>query len=341
VVDPAVSAYTAWQGEGLARASARVPLADIVIAQERIGGLAARTPVKRSFALGERIGVRAFLKLETLQPTGAFKVRGAANRLLALRDDERRAGVITVSTGNHGRAVAYVARELGIRCVVCLSELVPQNKVDAIVACGAQVDVGGIDQDAAFVRARARATAEGLLMVDPFDDPYVIAGQGTLGLELLNDVPDVGTVLLPLSGGGLAAGVAAACKASRPGIRIVAIASERCPAMLRSLQAGKPIDVPEHRSLADSLGGGIGLENRYTFDMVRELIDEIQVVSDAEIAAALRFAFREERLVLEGAAAVPIAALLRAERGEFPPPVVAVLTGDNIDPQRLIAILQA
>lgn len=338
-----MSRHAAWQGSAdhVELSPIAVSLADIQAAQRRIAGLAVRTPAKRSFALAERVGGPAFMKLEMLQPTGAFKVRGAANRLLALTNEERRAGVITVSTGNHGRAVAYVARQLGLRCVVCLSELVPRNKIEAIVACGAEVDVAGTNQDAAFERARARAATDGLLMVDPFDDPYVIAGQGTLGLEVLTDVPDVATIVVPLSGGGLAAGVAAACKASKRAISIVAIASERCPAMLRSLQAGKPIDVAEHPSVADSLGGGIGLDNRFTFGMVRDLVDEIQVVSDAEIAAALRFVFSEERLVVEGAAAVPIAALLRAVGGDFVPPVVAVLTGDNIDPQQHLEILRA
>jgi threonine dehydratase len=296
--------------------------------------------VKRSCALGARLGGPVFLKPETMQPTGAFKVRGAANHLLALTESERRRGVITVSTGNHGRAVAYVARELDVRCVVCLSELVPQNKIQAIEALGAEMDIAGASQDVALERARARAAAEGLVLVNPFDDPAVIAGQGTIALELLNAIPDVGTILAPISGGGLAAGIAIASKALRSSVRVVAVASDRCPAMLRSLQAGRPVEVTEHSSLADSLGGGIGLDNRFTFPMVRDLVDEIQLVSDAEIAGALRFAFFSERLVLEGAAAAPIAALLRAGRGDFPTPIVAVVTGDNIDPHMLLKILQ-
>ena len=338
-----MSGHAAWQRSGVAdsgRTSIGVALPDVEAASSRIAGMAVRTPVRRSSALGERLGGAVFLKLETMQPTGAFKVRGAANRLLALTQSERARGVITVSTGNHGRAVAYVARELDLRCVVCLSELVPHNKIKGIEALAAEVEVTGASQDAAFTHARARAAAEGLVLVDPFDDPLVIAGQGTIALEVLSDVPDAGTILMPLSGGGLAAGIATAIKALRAGVQVVAVASDRCPAMLRSLQAGRPVEVTEHSSLADSLGGGIGLDNRFTFAMVGELVDEIQLVSDAEIAAALRFAFCEERLVLEGAAAAPIAALLRAEPGDFPTPIVAVVTGDNVDPQALLQILR-
>lgn len=301
--------------------------------------MAIRTPIKRSDTLSVRLQAPVYLKIETMQPTGAFKIRGAANHLLSLDANARRRGVITVSTGNHGRAVAYVARALGIRCVVCLSSLVPRNKVDSIRALGAELDIGGANQDAASERALARAAAERLVMVSPFDDPAIIAGQGTIALEVLEDVPDTGTILVPLSGGGLAAGIAVAAKAVRPSLRIVAIASERCPAMLRSLEAGRPIEVPERESLADSLGGGIGLDNRFSFALVRDLVDEIQVVNDSEIADAMRFAFRDARLILEGAGAAPIAALLRAGDRDFPAPIAVVVTGDNIETERLLAIL--
>ncbi|MCC7272311.1 MAG: pyridoxal-phosphate dependent enzyme [Alphaproteobacteria bacterium] len=322
-------------------AASPVTLDDVRAARRLIAGIAVRTPLKGCDALGERIGGAVHLKIETMQPTGAFKVRGAANRLLQLSPEERRRGVITVSTGNHGRAVAYVARRLGIRCVVCLSSLVPANKVAAIRALGAELDVGGENQDAAMDRAEGRALAEGLVMVSPFDDPAIIAGQGTIALEILEDVADAGTIVVPLSGGGLAAGVAVAAKALRPSLRVVAIGSERCPAMLRSLEAGRPVAVAEHESLADSLGGGIGLANRFTLALVGEFVDEIRVVGEAAIAAAMRFAFHEARLVVEGAAAVPIAALHAARFGEFPSPIVAVITGDNVEPDRLLAILRA
>jgi threonine dehydratase len=234
-----------------------------------------------------------------------------------------------------------VARRLGIRCVVCLSELVPSNKIDAIAALGAEVDARGADQDVAMERACARAADEGLVMVSPFDDPYVIAGQGTVALEILKQFPETGTIIVPISGGGLAAGIALACKASGAKTRVLAISSDRCAAMLRSLEAGHPIEVAEQPSLADSLGGGIGLDNTYTFPIVRAFVDEIQLVADDEIVRALRYAFATERLVLEGAAAAPLAALLRAEAGELKGPIVAVVTGDNVDPMRLLQLLAA
>lgn len=316
-----------------------ITLQDVERAARRIAGLAVRTPLRRSWTLSERLRSDVLLKMETAQPTGAFKVRGAANRLLALSERERDAGVITVSTGNHGRAVAYAARELGVRCVVCLSKLVPSNKVASVAAFGAETDVAGANQDAAFERAKARAQREDLVFVDPFDDPWVIAGQGTIGLELAQELSELGTVIVPISGGGLASGVAVACKALSPRTRLVGVASERCPAMLRSLEAGQPVEVPEHRSLADSLGGGIGSDNRYTLGIVRELVDEIHVVSESEIADALRFAFFTERIVLEGAAAAALAVLLRSRVGEFPSPVVAVMTGDNGDMHVLLDLL--
>ena len=316
-----------------------ITLQDVERAAQHIAGLAVRTPLRRSWTLSERLRSDVLLKMETAQPTGAFKVRGAANRLLALSERERGDGVITVSTGNHGRAVAYAARELGVRCMVCLSDLVPPNKVASVAAFGAETDVGGANQDAAFERAQARAKREGLVFVDPFDDPWVIAGQGTIGLELAQELSELGTVIVPISGGGLASGVAVACKALSPPTRVVGVASERSPAMLRSLHAGRPVEVPEHPSLADSLGGGIGLDNRYTFGIVGDLVDEIHVVSESEIADALRFAFFNERIVLEGAAAAVLAVLLRSDVGEFPSPIVAVMTGDNIDMHVLLDLL--
>lgn len=323
----------AWQRMGSAAIVSPAPLtmAQIIGARRRIAGIAMRTPLRRSEVLSRRCGVPVYLKIETMQPTGTFKIRGAASQILALGDTERRAGVITVSTGNHGRAVAYVARALGIRCVVCLSSLVPTNKISAIAALEAEVDVGGPDQDAAYARATARAAADGLTLVPPFDHPAVIAGQGTIALEIAEDMSPVGTNLVPLSGGGLIGGIAVVAKALDPATQIIGISSARSPAMLESLKAGRPITVEEKPSLADSLGGGIGLDNAFTFPIVRNLVDQVRVVDDEEISDAIRFAFETERLVLEGAGAAGIAALLGTPPGLLPGPIVAVATGDNID----------
>src|SRR5690625_1772131 len=273
-------------------------LRDLHLARQRTRGLIRRTPLVRSDSLSESNGAPVYLKLENLQETGAFKLRGATNRLLTLMPDERARGVVTVSTGNHGRAVAFAARRLGMRAVVCLSHLVPENKKAAIRALGADLRVIGSSQDEASAEAERLVRDEGLIYVPPFDDFDVIAGQGTLGLEIVEACPEVEEVLVPLSGGGLIAGVALAVKGSLPGTRIVGLSMERGPAMYRSLQAGEPVEVREEESLADSLGGGIGLGNRFTFPLVRELVDDVLLLSETEIAAGMRHLFREDRLVV-------------------------------------------
>ena len=246
-----------------------------------------RTPLAHSTALSARIGAQASLKLETLQETGSFKLRGAINRLAVLGTAERARGVVAVSTGNHGRAVAHAARQLGIPAVVFLSSLTPENKVVAIRELGAEVRIVGHSQDEAEVAARELAAGSGMTMVHPFDDPLVIGGQGTIGLELIEDAPDVDTVVVPLSGGGLIGGIALALTASDRPVRVVGVSMERGPAMHASQKAGRPVEVEEMPSLADSLGGGIGLDNQYTFALVRDLVDEIVLVDENEIADAL------------------------------------------------------
>lgn len=281
-------------------------------------------------SLGERAGVPVHLKLEHHQITGSFKLRGATNAVLALNDDEKARGVTGVSTGNHGRGLAYAAGQAGVRCVICMSSLVPRNKVEAIQALGAVVRIVGRSQDEAQVEADRLAAEEGMVLLPPFDHPDVIAGQGTLGLEIVEDLPDVGTVLVPVSGGGLISGVALAVKAARPTARVVGVSMARGAAMYESLRAGKPVPVEELPSLADSLGGGLGVSNRYTFAMVRELVDDIVLLSEAEIAAGVRHAYFEEREVIEGAGAVGIGAVL-AGKARLEGPTAVVLSGRNID----------
>jgi len=314
-------------------------LRDLQLARRRLAGLVRRTPLVDSPSLSGRNGVPVRLKLENLQETGAFKLRGATNRLLRLSDAERARGVVTVSTGNHGRAVAFAARRLGLPAVVCLSELVPENKRAAIRALGAELRVTGRSQDEAEEEANRLVRDKGLVYVPPFDDPDVIAGQGTLGLELVEDFPEVEEVLVPLSGGGLIAGVALAVKGSLPDARIVGISMERGPAMYHSLQAGRPVAVEEEASLADSLGGGIGLDNRYTLPLVRDLVDEVVLLSESEIAAGMRHLFREERLVTEGGAAVGVAALLAGKAGGEGRTTAVVVSGGNVDMDAFLAVV--
>lgn len=307
-----------------------VVFADILAARRRIAGRVQRTEQSRSEALSQRLGSEIHLKHEHRQTTGAFKLRGATNALLALDAEARARGVAAASTGNHGRAVAFAARAAGARAVICLSRLAPPNKVEGVRAMGAEVRVIGDSQDDAQVEVDRLVAEEGLAAIPPFDHPHVVAGQGTCGLEVVEDLPELGTVLVPLSGGGLMAGVALAVKTARPEARIVGVSMERGPAMAESLRAGRPVAVREEKTLADSLGGGIGLENRVTFAMCRDLVDEVVLLSEPEIAEGVRWIYTQEREVVEGGAAVGVAALL-AGKVEPRGPTVALLTGRNID----------
>ncbi|MDX3926013.1 MAG: hydroxyectoine utilization dehydratase EutB [Shinella sp.] len=308
-----------------------VTLGDIEAAARRISGRVLRTPFVLSASLSDLCGTPVGLKLEHHQTTGSFKLRGATNAVLSLSQVQRSRGVVAASTGNHGRALAHAARAEGSVATICMSRLVPENKVSEIRRLGANVRIVGRSQDEAQEEVDRLVAGEGLIMVPPFDHPAVVAGQGTLGLEIIEDMPDVSTVLVPLSGGGLAAGVAAAVKGHKPDTRVIGLTMERGAAMKASLDAGKPILTEELPSLADSLGGGIGLDNRVTFAMCRDLLDDVVLLSEAEIAAGIRHAYGQEREVVEGAGAIGIAALLAGKIKTAGGPVALVLSGRNID----------
>jgi threonine dehydratase len=300
-------------------------------ARKRIAGHVLATPLVASATLSEMARFPVSLKLEHHQATGSFKLRGAMNAMLQLSAAERARGVVTVSTGNHGRALAYAARALGSRAAICMSRLVPENKVQEIRRLGADAHIVGGSQDEAQEQADRLVVENRLVPIPPFDHPAVIAGQGTLGLEILDAMPDPAAVLVPLSGGGLIAGVAAAIKGTRPGVKIIGITMERGAAMKASLDAGRPVQVEELPSLADALGGGIGLDNKLTFAMCRDLVDEVVLLSESEIAAGIRHAYEKEREVIEGAGAVGIGALLARKITGLSGPVAIVLSGRNID----------
>jgi threonine dehydratase len=305
-------------------------LTDVYRARQRIEGRALVTPLVHSLSLSRIAGVPVHLKLETLQPTGSFKLRGATNALAQIAEQGGRR-VVTASTGNHGRAVAHAARALGIEAAVCMSSLVPKNKVDAVAALGARVVIAGKSQDDAQLEAQRLVREEGYAFVPPFDDERVIAGQATIGLEIFETLPDVASIVVPLSGGGLFSGVAFAAKNIRPDVKMIGVSMERGAAMHASLAAGKPVFVDELETLADSLGGGIGLDNEHTFAMTRDLIDEVVLLDEVSIARGIVHAYREERLVVEGAAAVGIAALLDGAIAAQNGPIVIVVSGANID----------
>lgn len=315
-----------------------VTVDDVAAAAARIAGLVVRTPVVASAPLAGRVDQPVGLKLEGLQPTGSFKVRGAASRILAEPGPpEDLAGVVTASTGNHGRAMAHVARELGVPAVVCVSDNVPAGKVASLRALGCELVVGGDSQSAALVTAADLVAERGLTMVHPFDDPAVVAGQGTIGLEVLEQAPDTTTLLVPLSGGGLLAGIAVAVKARRPDVRLVGLSMESGAVMAASLAAGHPVDLAESATLADSLQGGIGLDNRHSWPIVRDLVDEVVLVDEDAIWDGMRFALDEHRLVLEGAGAIGIGALL-AGAVTIDGPTTIVCSGANAELEHIAAL---
>ena len=307
-----------------------VTLQHIRAARERIAGKVERTPSVLSQSLSDLAGHPVHLKLEHHQTTGAFKLRGASNAIAMLSPQERSRGVVAASTGNHGRALAHAAKLEGMRAVICMSKLVPENKLDAIRRLGADIRIVGNSQDDAQQEVDRLVAEERLVMLPPFDHPDIIAGQGTLGLEIMEQVPDAAAVLVPLSGGGLAAGVAAAVKGVSASTKVIGVSMARGAAMKASLDAGRPVQVEELSTLADSLGGGIGLDNRYTFALCRALLDDVILLSEEEIAAGIRHASLVEGEVVEGAGAVGIAAMLA---GKVRPdgPTAIVVSGSNID----------
>ena len=307
-----------------------IGLGDIRVARKRIAGRIRATPLIASSSLSTVTGGSIHLKLEHLQITGSFKLRGATNAILGLSSEERARGVVGVSTGNHGRGLAHAAKEAGVRCIICMSNLVPQNKVQGIEALGAEVRIVGESQDDAQIEVDRLVAEEGMVMLPPFDHPDIIAGQGTLGLEIVESLPEVEMILVPVSGGGLISGLALAAKTLKPDVQVVGVSMERGAAMYECVKAGKPIIVPELPTLADSLGGGIGLENQHTFAMVREFVDDLVLVSESEIAQAVRHAYWEEKLVIEGSGSVGIAALL-ADKVTIPKVTAVVVSGCNID----------
>jgi len=298
-------------------------------ARDNIRDVAVHTPLIPSPFFSELTGLEVLLKLETMQPIGAFKLRGAANAIRNLPDGVK--GVACCSTGNHGRGVAYAAKRAGLRAVICMSEMVPKTKVDGIRALGAEIRIIGQSQDDAQDEVLRLVAQEGLTEISPFDDVDVIAGQGTIALELLESRPDLETLLIPLSGGGLAGGIAMAAKSMKPTIRIIGISMDVGAAMHAAIRAGHPVAVTEVGSLADSLGGGIMEDNRLTLDLCTRYLDDTILVSEAEIYRAMQRAFYEDRLVAEGGSCVTLAALETGRCGDIRGPVAAILSGRNVD----------
>lgn len=308
-----------------------VTLRDICGARKRIKPFVNCTPLIYSQALSDQMNTSVYLKLENLQRTDSFKIRGVANKILSLTEQERGRGLVTFSTGNFAYSVAWMAQELGMQAIVCISGRVSAAKKEKLKNLGVEIEISGTSQDDAEKRCYELAREQGLIVVHPFDDPHVIAGQGTIALEILADMPEVDTVIGGLSGGGLHAGLGAAFKSADHDIGVYGVSPEHGAAMYESIKRGAPVVVEEQDTLADSLLGGIGIANRYTFYMVQQYVDNVVLLTEQEIAAGMVFIEKEHRMLVEGAAAAGIGAMLN---GKVPlgSHVVAVMSGCSVDP---------
>jgi threonine dehydratase len=296
------------------------------------------TPCAYSETLSGLTNTRCYVKLENLQMTGSFKERGAANRLLQLSAEERQRGVVTASAGNHGLAIAFHAARLGIPATIVMPEWAPLIKVTSARRRGAEVILHGENFDEARARASEVSAARGLVMVPAFDDDAVIAGQGTLGLELLEQCSGMDAVIVPVGGGGLIAGVSLAVKTRRPDVRIIGVQSEALPAMRRALEDGRRVEVPAAATIADGIAVRVVAER--TLEVARKFVDDVVTVSEEEIANAILLLLEIEKTVVEGAGATPLAALLNRQLDLAGATVVLVLSGGNIDVTMLSRIIE-
>jgi threonine dehydratase len=303
---------------------------DVVRARAAIGDVARHTPVLPSATLSDRAGgVNVLLKAESLQRTGSFKIRGALNKLAAVGEGCSR-GVVCGSAGNHAQALAFAARTRGVPCEVFMPSDASIGKAESAQALGATVRLAGAAVDDCVAAAKERAAETGMVFVHPFDDPDVVAGQGTLGLELLEDVPDLAKVIVPIGGGGLASGVAIAIKSARPEVQVVGVQAETVAPFLRSLAAGEPLEAPPGLTIADGIA--VKRPGELTLGLVREWVDEVVVVAEDDLAEAIVMLLEKAKLVVEGAGAAGVAALLAgATEAAAEGSTVVVLSGGNID----------
>jgi threonine dehydratase len=302
---------------------------DVLRARAAVSDVARHTPVLPSATLSERSGATVLLKAESLQRTGSFKIRGALNKLAAIGDECSR-GVVCGSAGNHAQALAFAARARGVRCEVFMPADASIGKSEAAAELGATVYLVGASVDECLIAAHERAAETGMVFVHPFDDPDVVAGQGTLGLELLEDVPDLAKVIVPLGGGGLTSGVAVAIKAARPEVDIVGVQVETVAPFPESLRRGEPVDAPQALTIADGIA--VKRPGRLTLDLIGRLVDNVVVVPEDDVAEAMVLLLEKAKLVVEGAGAVGVAALLAgATEAPAEGSTVVVLSGGNVD----------
>ena len=316
-----------------------VTLKDVQAALARIRDRIYLSPCARSETLSRATGTVAHLKLENLQMTGAYKERGALNKLLLMPAVDRERGLITASAGNHAQAVAYHAGRLGVKATIVMPEATPIMKVANTRAHGARVVLQGANYDEAYAEARRLEQVEKLTFVHPFDDPDVIAGQGTIGLEILAQEPEVDAIIVPIGGGGLVSGIGAAVKALRPGAKVIGVETEVLPCMLQAVEAGRPVTLDAANTIADGIA--VKRAGDLTLEHVKRFVDEIVTVSEEEIASAILYLLEREKTVVEGAGAVGVAALMqRKARGLDGRKVVAVISGGNIDVNLVARVIE-
>ncbi|MFB7029808.1 MULTISPECIES: threonine ammonia-lyase [unclassified Streptomyces] len=315
----------------------RLMLDDVRGAQKMLSGVARVTAMEGSRHLSSLVGAPVHLKCENLQRTGSFKLRGAYVRIAGLRPEEKAAGVVAASAGNHAQGVALASRLLGVRATVFMPVGAPLPKVAATREYGAEVRLQGQVVDETLAAAEEYARETGAVLIHPFDHPDVIVGQGTVGLEILEQCPEVRTIVVGVGGGGLVAGIGLAVKSLRPDVRVIGVQAEGAAAYPPSLAAGHPVVVESPVTMADGIK--VGRPGDVPFDLVREYVDEVRTVSEDALSSALLLCLERAKLVVEPAGASPVAALL-SDPGSFRGPVVAVLSGGNVDPLLLQRVLR-
>jgi threonine dehydratase len=315
-----------------------VTLASIQAARERIAPALYVSPCQQSHSLSELAGLPLYLKLENLQRTGSFKERGALNKLLTLTEEERARGVVAASAGNHAQGVAFHASTLGVRAQIFMPLATPQVKVAATRAYGAEVVLHGASYDEACAEALKRCATEGGTFIHPFDDPAVIAGQGTIGLELLEQVPDLEAVVVQIGGGGLIGGVACALKETHPKLRVIGVETAQLPSMLRARVSGAPVTIGAAATIADGIA--VRRAGDVTLPLVSRYVDEIVTVDDEEIASAILMLLEQEKTLAEGAGAAALAAVLQAKTNLRGLRTAVLVSGGNIDVTLLAKIIE-
>lgn len=320
-----------------------VTLEDILAAREGLDGVMRATPLKYSRGLADRVGTEVFLKCENLQRAGSFKFRGAYTRLSRLSEADKARGVVAASAGNHAQGVALAAQMLGINAKIYMPVGAPMPKVNATRAYGAEIEQVGTTLDEAMPHAQEYARETGAVYIHPFDHPDIVAGQGTCGLEILEQCPDVKTVVVAVGGGGLIAGISVVMKALKPDVRIIGVQAEGAAAYPQSLQAGHPIACESMSTMADGIA--VGLPGKVPFQVIQQHVDRVDTVTEEGISRALLHLLERSKLVVEPAGGVAVARLLKTDdcttdNNTWDGPVVAVLSGGNIDPLLMLRIIR-